>query len=159
MPHIQLSKSDTELFQSLGYKFYSGSNERDIFHLPQYFKSVGNDVYELLTFDELPEHVKEILPIKEACKKHSISEGENDEMDIDYSIIEDKVKELNRMGIDITLQEIGDIIESKFLGTKQEANLRRFYSGKNEGKLMYPKYTVLKIPENEITIRPLYLDY
>jgi hypothetical protein len=47
-------------------------------------------------------------------------DGEYDEMQIDYTVIKEKVNEMNNLGIDITLKEIGDLIESKFLGQATE---------------------------------------
>lgn len=43
--------------------------------------------------------------IKKACTIHLDRNAVCDEMDIDYSIIEEKVKELNELGVDITLQD------------------------------------------------------
>lgn len=61
MPHIQLSKSDTELFQTMAAKIYDEDGEGEIYFLPQYFRAKGNDVYEMLTFEELPQYVKELI--------------------------------------------------------------------------------------------------
>lgn len=65
MHHIQLSKSDTELFKTIGGKIDGEGSEPDIFYIPQYFRYLGDDVYEVLTFDELPEYVKDLLPENE----------------------------------------------------------------------------------------------
>lgn len=64
----------------------------------------------------------------------------HDEMEIDYTIIEPKVKELNDLGIDITLQEMADLIESKFLGYPTKASLER----NKQGVLIHPKYNVIR---------------
>lgn len=58
-----------------------------------------------------------------ACYLREGVNGGRDELDIDYSIIEEKVKELNDVGVDITLQEIGDIIETKFCNKPMKADL------------------------------------
>lgn len=67
-----------------------------------------------------------------------------DEMEIDYGLIEVKVKELNKIGVDITLQEIGDIIETKFSGKPVKADLQRRKEVGRENELMYPQYTLLR---------------
>ena len=76
---------------------------------------------------------------KKACSIH-LDRGIYEEMDIDYSIIEEKVKELNLLGIDISLQEVGEIIESKFSGKLIMPDLRRW----DDGRLLYPQYTLLR---------------
>lgn len=92
MYHIQLSKSDTELFQTIGAKVDDGG-EPDIFYLPQYFKVLGNDVYEVLTFDELPEDVKE-LTVPNAVL--ALPDGGKY---IDLGILRNEVKRIKAMGL------------------------------------------------------------
>lgn len=66
--------------------------------------------------------------------------GEHCEMDINYNPIKQKVDELNELGVDITLQEIGDLIEGKFSGVPSKADVRT----KEDGTLLFPQYTVIK---------------
>lgn len=77
-------------------------------------------------------------------KKACIINEESNEMDIDYSLIDEKIKELNDMGVDITLQEVGDIIESKFTGEPTFADVQRRKEGANKGRLAYPQYTLIR---------------
>lgn len=77
-------------------------------------------------------------------KKACIINEESNEMDIDYSLIDEKIKELNDMGVDITLQEVGDIIESKFVGEPTWADVQKWKDGANKGNLIYPKYTLIR---------------
>ena len=96
--------------------------------------------------------------IKKACAIYLDREGDFEEMDIDYSIIEEKVKELNEMGINITLKEIGEIIESKFRGYKCDADLRRWPTGDRIGKLINPRYTMIKPKINQIEVNQKLFD-
>ena len=77
-------------------------------------------------------------------KKACIINEELNEMDIDYSLIDEKIKELNDMGVDITLQEVGDIIESKFTGEQTFADVQRWKTGSNKSRLFYPQYTLIR---------------
>lgn len=77
-------------------------------------------------------------------KKACIINEELNEMEIDYSLIDEKIKELNDMGVDITLQEVGDIIESKFTGEQTFADVKRWGDGSNKGRLFYPQYTLIR---------------
>lgn len=61
MHHIQLSKSDTELFKTLAVYIRDGNEE--YYHLPQYFKRLDGDTYKVYSFNELPEYVKEELKV------------------------------------------------------------------------------------------------
>lgn len=78
-----------------------------------------------------------------ACKIH-LDRDDHDEMDLDYSLIEEKINELNEMGVDITLQEVGDIIESKFVGKPTSADVQRWKEGANKGRLVHPQYTLIR---------------
>ena len=84
------------------------------------------------------------VKLKKASAIYLNRSDEHDEMDLDYSLIEEKVKELNDLGIDITLQEIGDSIESKFSGEPCVADLKRWVEGEMSGKLIHPQYTLIR---------------
>lgn len=58
MQHIQLSKSDTELFKTMAMVIRKDASGDVYYHLPQYFKESDNDIYEVLTLSELPSDVK-----------------------------------------------------------------------------------------------------
>lgn len=88
--------------------------------------------------------MQEVKKNKKACEIYLDRNKEHDEMDLDYSIIEEKVKEFNDLGVDISLQEIGNIIESKFVGKFIEADLRRWPKGVYLGKLLHPQYTLIR---------------
>lgn len=79
------------------------------------------------------------------------SENGADELDVDLNIIEKKVEELNEMGIDITLEDIGHLIESKFYGYPSSPDLRRWETGEKKGKLLFPKYTIIRYLKNTAT--------
>ena len=63
-----------------------------------------------------------------------------EEMDVHNDILEKEVKRLNEIGIEVTVEEISEIVESKFVGKQQKGDFRR----SADGSLMYPNYTVIK---------------
>lgn len=55
----QLSKNETEFFQSQAIKITDGVNE--YYHLPKWYRPIGEDVYEVMSNEELPKIAKVLL--------------------------------------------------------------------------------------------------
>lgn len=53
----QLSKNETEFFESQATKVSSGNGI--YYHLPKWYRLIDNDVYEVMDETELPENIKE----------------------------------------------------------------------------------------------------
>lgn len=60
----QLSKSETEFFQSQAIKITDGEyveGDNVYYNLPKWYKHIGNDVYEVMDKGELPEEIRETM--------------------------------------------------------------------------------------------------
>lgn len=62
--YLKVVESDTEFLEKVGHQLnvINDNDEMEVYlYMPFWFKKIGNHIYQELSFDKLPEHVKDAI--------------------------------------------------------------------------------------------------